>query len=124
MGVCTRKVQQLLIGKSLTATPEKPMSPEKQNAKRAALRYSRTPYDAHILYDRPPGRELRYDVHSWNTAADVPHTPPSFVELYDLRNDPDETRNLSDDPSASNARQQLAKTIRQHIQQHIKKQND
>ncbi|MHC4404143.1 MAG: hypothetical protein ACYTG0_31195, partial [Planctomycetota bacterium] len=40
---------------------------------------------------------------------------PSFVEPYDLENDPHETNNLADSPEAAGARKQLAAAIENHV---------
>lgn len=58
-------------------------------------------------------------VHTWNAAADVVATPPSFVELYDLLIDPDETRNLCDEPYAQTIRKELALVLQDHIDRQI-----
>jgi arylsulfatase A-like enzyme len=53
-------------------------------------------------------------IHTWETRADVGAAPP-FVELYDLRTDPAQARNVADDPAHARIRGRLAKEIRQHI---------
>ena len=51
--------------------------------------------------------------------ADVSSTEPAFVELYDLVIDPDETRNLRDEPLVAAVRKMLASKIQEHIETQV-----
>lgn len=59
-------------------------------------------------------------IYTWNSPADVTCTEPTFIELYDLTVDPDETRNLCDEQYAGAVREMLAGLIQQHIDEVIK----
>lgn len=54
-------------------------------------------------------------IYTWDEAAQVGKSMPSFVELYDRQRDPDEARNLAQDKRWLTQRTRLARAIEQHL---------
>lgn len=49
-----------------------------------------------------------------HTLGVMPDSAPSFIECYDLKNDADETRNLSSSPELSTARDEAVAAFEHH----------
>jgi arylsulfatase A-like enzyme len=58
-------------------------------------------------------------LYTWDDASEVATSPPSFVELYDLINDPEETSNLAEETRHTSVRQRLGEEIERHIAEHL-----